>query len=68
MQEAKNQFGKPGSVIPLERNISRLIDKEQDLDEKLLKAYMDYAEKVLDEEDYQMIKNKNQTSILKLTN
>ena len=58
MQKAKKKLGNPGSSNPLERNISRLTEKERDLDEKLLKAYMDYAEKMLDEEDYLLFKDK----------
>ena len=33
-------------------------ERIRELDDKLLKAYMDYAEKILDEEEYQYIKNK----------
>ena len=58
LQVARERCGKPGALNPLERNISRLEEKERDLDEKLLKAYMDYADKLLDEEEYQMVKEK----------
>ena len=43
---------------PIERNISRLTEKEKGLENKILKAYMDYADNLLDEEEYLMIKKK----------
>lgn len=54
----QTRLEKPGAVNPVERNIGRLVEKEQNLDDKILKAYMDYADKLLDEEDYLMIKEK----------
>lgn len=58
IREAEKKFEKPGAMNPIQRNVNRLAEKERDLDEKLLKAYMDYAEKLLDEEDYLMVKDK----------
>ena len=40
------------------RQIYRMDERIRELDDKLLKAYMDYAEKILDEEEYQYIKSK----------
>lgn len=58
LRAAQRQFENPGSMNPVERNISRLSEKEHNIDEKILKAYMDYADKLLDEEEYHMIKGK----------
>ena len=58
LKAAQKQFRQPGKMNPIERKISRLAEKERILDEKLLKAYMDYADKLLDEEDYQLVKTK----------
>lgn len=55
---AKNRYGKPGAINPVERSISRMEEKERVLEERTLRAYMDYADKLLDEEEYQMIKAK----------
>ena len=46
------------AVNPIERNIARLTEKEKMISEKLMKAYMDYAEGLLDEDMYLTIKGK----------
>lgn len=58
LQAAQDRFDKPGAMNPIERNISRLTEKEKGLENKILKAYMDYADNLLDEEEYLMIKKK----------
>lgn len=58
LKVAQKRFEKPGAMNPIERNISRLTEKEKVLEYKILKAYMDYADKLLDEEEYLMIKKK----------
>ena len=58
LRAAQNRFDKTGAMNPIERNISRLMEKEKVLEDKILKAYMDYADKLLDEEEYLMIKEK----------
>ena len=58
LRAAQNRFDKKGAMNPIERNISRLMEKEKVLEDKILKAYMDYADKLLDEEEYLMIKEK----------
>lgn len=55
---AQSRYEKPGAINPVERNISRMEEKEREFEEKTLRAYMDYADKLLDEEEYQMIKEK----------
>lgn len=58
LRVAQEQFDKPGALNPVERNISRLTEKEKILDDKILRAYADYADKLLDEDEYLMIKKK----------
>lgn len=58
LRMAQTRFGKPEAMNPIERSISRLTEKEKVLADKILKAYMDYADKLLDEEEYLIIKKK----------
>ncbi len=58
LRATERQFKKPGALTPIERNIGRLEIKEKELEEKSLKAYMDYANKLLDEEEYICVKKK----------
>lgn len=58
LQMIEQQLAKPGTMNHVERNIARLLERENEIDERILKAYMDYAEKLLDADEYQMIKEK----------
>lgn len=58
LQMIEQQLAKPGTMNHVERNIARLLERENEIDERILKAYMDYAEKLLDTDEYQMIKEK----------
>ena len=44
------------TMLPMERNISRLTGKIKDIEGRMMKAYSDYAQDLLDEETYQIIK------------
>ena len=46
---------------PIKRNIGRLTEKENLIGEKLMKAYVDYADGLLDEDMYQTLKGKYST-------
>lgn len=54
----EQQLAKPGTMNHVERNIARLLERESEIDDRILKAYMDYAERLLDADEYQMIKEK----------
>lgn len=58
LQMIEQQLAKPGTMNHVERNIARLLERESEIDDRILKAYMDYAEKLLDADEYQMIKEK----------
>ncbi|MDD3415786.1 MAG: recombinase family protein [Lachnospiraceae bacterium] len=49
---------KANALDMLKRNISRLMEQEQNLEDKMMKAYMDYADQLLDADDYRMVKEK----------
>lgn len=67
LQIVQGRFHKPGTLNPVERNINRLDEKKRILDEKILRAYMDYADGVLDEEDYQSVKERLTADLEKVT-
>ena len=46
--------------LPIERKIGRLAERIKEMDGKLLKAYTDYAEQLLTEDEYMGIKQKFQ--------
>lgn len=54
----KQDFSK--KLLPIERKIGRLAERIQEMDGKLLKAYTDYAEQLLTEDEYMGIKQKFQ--------
>lgn len=54
--EAKYKNGT--ALNPIKRNINRLAEKENMISEKLMKAYVDYADGLLDEDMYQTLKGK----------
>ena len=54
----QQKMAKPGSINHVQRNIIRLSEREQELDDRILRAYVDYADKLLDAEEYQFIKDK----------
>lgn len=58
LREIESGKIKSASVEQVRRKISRTKEKEKLLDEKLLRAYMDYVDKLLEEEDYNSIKKK----------
>lgn len=58
LKAAQSKHQTPGYVNPLERNISRLSEKEKGLEDKLLKAFEDHAEGLLDDEEYRIVKHK----------
>jgi len=58
LEEVKRSYAKPGALNPIERGLSRLTEKERLIDEKILRAYEDYASKLLEEDDYLAIKSK----------
>lgn len=58
LQMIEQQLAKPGTMSHVERNIARLLERESEVDDRILKAYMDYAEKLLDADAYQTIKEK----------
>lgn len=53
LQTIQQKMAKPGSVNHVQRNIIRLSEREQELDDRILRAYVDYADKLLDAEEYQ---------------
>ena len=53
LQTIQQKMAKPGSVNHVQRNIIRLSEREQELDDRILRAYVDYADKLLDAEVYQ---------------
>lgn len=55
----ENKQEKTKSVNTIQRNINRLLEKESMISDKMMKAYIDFAEGLLDEEAYQMIKEKH---------
>ena len=58
LEDVKKKYEKPGSILPLERNIHRLEEKEKEIEGMLLKAYMDFADGLLNEEEYLSVKSK----------
>ena len=46
------------AVVNMKKNIRRLTENEKKYQEKQLQAYMDFADKLLDEDEYQMIKER----------
>ena len=58
LQMIQQKMAKPGSINHVQRNIIRLSEREQELDDRILRAYVDYADKLLDAEEYQLIKDK----------
>ena len=61
LEEVKRSYGKPGKINPIDRNLSRLAEKERLIEEKTMRAYEDYACKLLDEDDYLAVKEKLHT-------
>ena len=55
---AKIKYQAPGKPTPIERNINRLASNVAELDNKLLRAYTDYADHLLDADEYRAIKRK----------
>lgn len=58
IEEVKAKYVKPGSRMPIERGISRLEERERITEERMLKAYEDFADQLLDEEEYLIVKEK----------
>ncbi len=58
IKEIRARYAKPGSQMPIERGISRLEERERITEDRLLKAYEDYADHLLDEEEYIAVKEK----------
>ena len=58
LEEVKRSYAKPGALNPIERGLSRLSEKECLIEEKILRAYEDYASKLLEEDDYLAVKSK----------
>ncbi len=58
IREIRERYAKPGSRMPIERGISRLKERERITEEKLLKAYEDYADQLLNEEEFIAVKEK----------
>lgn len=56
--EVQKQYEKPRAIHPIERNIHRLEERENILDERLLQAYTDFADGLLDEDAYILVKAK----------
>ena len=52
--EAK--YNRSPSLLPMERNVSRLTGKIKDIEGRMIKAYTDFSQDLLDEETYQIIK------------
>ena len=50
-------YGNHTAMNPLERNISRLTEKERSLSEKLLKLYLDRKQELVDEETFSKVKD-----------
>ena len=46
------------SLFPIERNVSRLTGKIDSIEERMMKAYTDFSQNLLDEETYRIIKKK----------
>lgn len=58
LEEVKRCYAKPGNLNPIERNLSRVAEKERLIEEKTMRAYEDFASKLLDVDDYLAIKSK----------
>ena len=58
IKEVQSKYAKPGNKSSLERSISRIEERERIIEERLLKAYEDFAEKLLDEDEYLYLKGK----------
>lgn len=50
------------AITRIQKNISRLSENEREYRDKQLKAYMDYADGVIDEDDYYIIRERLQKS------
>ena len=60
IEKAIHKQGSSKKEMPIERKIGRLTEKIQELDEKLIKAYTDYADQLLKEDEYMAIKQRFQ--------
>lgn len=58
LKSIENGEIKSKALEQIQRKVMRLQEKENRLEEKLLQAYMDHTEKLLDEQDYLFIKTK----------
>jgi DNA invertase Pin-like site-specific DNA recombinase len=58
IEAMQREMSKPGSMNHVQRNVARLSQRIQEVEERTIKAYEDFAEKLLDEEDYIMVKEK----------
>jgi DNA invertase Pin-like site-specific DNA recombinase len=54
----QQELTKPGTMNHVQRNVARLGQRIQEVEERIIKAYESFAEKLLDEEEYLMIKEK----------
>jgi hypothetical protein len=54
----QQELKKPGTMNHVQRNVARLGQRIQEVEERIIKAYESFAEKLLDEEEYLMIKEK----------
>lgn len=61
LQNLKQSLERTGSINHVQRNILRLTEREKELDEKLAQAYMDHADRLLDDQEYSIFKGKMQT-------
>ncbi len=58
IEKAIQKQGLSKKLLPIERKIGRLAEKNQELDDRLLKAYTDFADQLLSEDEYRIIKEK----------
>lgn len=58
LKKAQAVYARPGTMQPVERFIHRMEEKEHSIDEKILQAYMDYAEGLLEEDEYKAVKRR----------
>ena len=58
LKKAQAIYARPGTMQPVERFIHRMEEKEKSIDEKILQAYMDYADGLLEEDEYKAVKRR----------
>ena len=57
LRPLETEYAKKGILLPMETNISRLTNNIRDLEERLMKVYLDYSDGILDEEAYVKLKS-----------